>query len=151
MRIASFGTASVDQKQPDRVKRKKHQHRSFFNRKSISTSASASITLIPLYSLVVSCCILLYLVIYLLPLPAQPCGWCIRTRRVGRHHPRRLDLSLSLSLSLSPHTLSLTTTTSSSSPSSLSLLLSTISHLFDYSARCLCFQPISCAQNPNTG
>ena len=58
-----------------------------------------------LFFLGVYCCILLYLAVLLPLLPAQPCGWCIRTLRVGRHHPRRLDLSLSLSLSLDtlPH------------------------------------------------
>lgn len=87
---------------------------------------------------------LLYLVIYLLPLPAQPCGWCIRTRRVGRHHPRRLDLSLSLDTH------------------SLSLQLPPPFHLHPLSPPQHYLSPLlitlpgasafnSCAQNPNTG
>ena len=119
MRIASLGTASVDQ----RTTQSDEKHNIHFKQKT------AALTLSTLYfSIKFSCSMLLYVVCSCIALyrchslPAQPCGWCaIRTLRVGRHHPRRLDLSLSLDTP-SRHSLShtTTTTTSSSSPSSSS-------------------------------
>ena len=98
MRIASLRTASVDQ----RTTQSDEKHNIHFKQKT------AALTLSTLYfSIKFSCSMLLYVVCSCIALyrchslPAQPCGWCaIRTLRVGRHHPRRLDLSLSLSLSL---------------------------------------------------
>ena len=118
MRIASLGTASVDQ----RTTQSDEKHNIHFKQKT------AALTLSTLYfSIKFSCSMLLYVVCSCIALyrchslPAQPCGWCaIRTLRVGRHHPRRLDLSLSLSLSRHSLSHTTTTTTSSSSPSSSS-------------------------------
>ena len=150
MRIASLGTASVDQ----RTTQSDEKHNIHFKQKT------AALTLSTLYfSIKFSCSMLLYVVCSCIALyrchslPAQPCGWCaIRTLRVGRHHPRRLDLSLSLSLDPFPHTLRSTTTSSSSPSSSLSLSSSeTLLISLDYFARCFCFRLISCAQKPSTG
>ena len=151
MRIASLGTASVDQ----RTTQSDEKHNIHFKQKT------AALTLSTLYfSIKFSCSMLLYVVCSCIALyrchslPAQPCGWCaIRTLRVGRHHPRRLDLSLSLSLSLSTLPLAhynynyLFLLTFILFLFSSELLLSSL----DSSARCLCFRLISCAQSPNTG